>query len=104
MIERLARRRDPYCDFPNPICEEEEDIKRYLEIDLGEGRNNSTFSPDPKRTPRPKAGRNVRRELPPQTPQEWNQNQWTRRPWHPAQNYAEASQPAPKKGEGKKAR
>ena len=68
MAERLARRRDPDCDPPKILRDGNEEIKRYSKVDLGKGRNNSSFIPDPKRTPRPKQRSTPRSELPPQAP------------------------------------
>ena len=36
--QRLARRRDTQVDFAKMLSEENEDVKRYLEIDLGKGK------------------------------------------------------------------
>ena len=102
MIARLARRRDAGCDFSKLLCEENEEIKRYLKVDLGKGRNNSGIVPDPKRTPRPpKAGRFPRPDFPSQASWQPPPPRWNPRPWTPSQPPPKAQPGAHTKGKGK---
>ena len=49
LLGRHSRRCDSSANFPNLLCEENEEIKRHMKNDLGKGRANSGFAPDLKK-------------------------------------------------------
>ena len=103
LIERLARRRDASADFNKLLCDENEEIYRYLKVDLGKSRANNQADAAPANA---KFGKNAKAPPPaalPPPPNRRNDRTWANnRTWsHGSRNQAYDKSSLDPKAQGK---